>query len=67
MGKYLHNYSSFSPDKASKGVCNETQAKGAVGELKMSENCAYETLVIPPSSVAPPLPPVTADCYIIDT
>ena len=35
-------------------------------EIEMDVNNAYESIIIPPSLSAPPVPPVTADRLIID-
>ena len=35
-------------------------------EIAMDVNNAYESIIIPPSLSAPPVPPITADRLIID-
>ena len=35
-------------------------------EIEMDVNNAYESIIIPPSLSAPPVPPITADRLIVD-
>lgn len=42
------------------------QPKESLEEIEMNMNNAYESVIIPPSDSAPPVPPVTAERMMVD-
>lgn len=42
------------------------QPKESLEEIEMDMNNAYESVIIPPSDAAPPVPPVTAERMMVD-